>query len=290
MKRLAARDWEDLLQVCQEPLPLKLKLELTCSSVPSRSLKDFYPFQRTITLYGSCCLSWRHGMVWQNFGNIQKLQSVISRIQQLGWVTWCEHFKKKCAFIIKPLTCPVRKQPEPEEKPKQKQWQPMWLRRERFKRGKSQRLGPERSGNLISTLGGYPKAIRLFGSPDNYNSQTGELEHQRGKRHFKTVRKGKHILGIGLQVRRERLIHRLRERNKQNQATVDPNNDLPTVSFEEQSEALPPTPPTSHHHISIDSRQKVQLSQWLHNNRDDPAILVSVSGCTTLFSKLYFNF
>jgi hypothetical protein len=121
-------------------------------------------------------------------------------------------------------------------------------------------------------LGGYAKAIRLFGSPDNYNSQTGELEHRRGKRHFKTVRKGKHILGIGLQVRRERLIHRLRERNKQNQAT----NDLPTVSFEEQSDVLPPTLPTQHHHMSLNSRQKVQLSQWLDKNRDDPAIYVSV--------------
>ena len=59
----------------------------------------------------------------------------------------------------------------------------------------------------IHALGGYPKAIRLFGSPDNYNSQTGELEHQCGKCHFKTVQKGKHILGIGLQVRQECLIH-----------------------------------------------------------------------------------
>ena len=121
-------------------------------------------------------------------------------------------------------------------------------------------------------LGGYAKAIRLFGSPDNYNSQTGELEHQRGKHHFKTVRKGKHILGIGLQVRRECLIHQLRVRNKQNQAI----NDLPTVSFEEQSDVLPPTLPTQHHHISLNSRQKVQLSQWLDKNCDDPAIYVSV--------------
>jgi hypothetical protein len=127
----------------------------------------------------------------------------------------------------------------------------------------------------VHALGGYAKAIRLFGSPDNYNSQTGELEHRRGKRHFKTVRKGKHILGIGLQVRRERLIHRLRERNKLNQAVANPD-DLPTLPFEEQSDLLPPTLPTQHHHISINSRQKVHLSQWLNKNRDDPAILVSV--------------
>ena len=145
------------------------------------------------------------------------------------------------------------------------------------------------------SLGGYAKAIRLFGSPDNYNSQTvsdrscllwkshttnylqGELEHRRGKRFFKRVRKGKHVLGIGIQVRRERLIYRLQERNKQRQQAASnistTNEDLLTVSFEEQ-EHLPPTLPTEHHHISNDTRQKIQLAQWLNNYRDDPAIQV----------------
>ena len=163
------------------------------------------------------------------------------------------------------------------------------MEKEKTRNGKESASGSRKirkfSLNTYKThaLGGYAKAIRLFGSPDNYNSQSGELEHRRVKRHFKTVRKGHHVLGIGLQVRRERLIHRLRERNKQNQARVDPN-DLPTVSFEEQSDALPPTLPTQHYHISVDSRQKVQLSQWLHKNCDDPAILVSV----ITFSESYY--
>ncbi len=143
----------------------------------------------------------------------------------------------------------------------------------------------------VHALGGYAKAIRRFGSPDNYNSQTGELEHRRGKRHFKTVRKGYHVLGIGIQVRRERLIHRLRERNKLNQAVANLNN-LPTLPFEEQSDLLPPTLPTQHHHISINSRHKVQLSQWLHKNSDDPAILVSVQHYyvpPSLIFKEYFK-
>jgi hypothetical protein len=81
----------------------------------------------------------------------------------------------------------------------------------------------------VHALGSYAEAIQLYGSPDNYNSQTvcnsesktqitpynldshllqGELEHRRGKRFFQSVRKGKHaILGIGLQVRRQRLMH-----------------------------------------------------------------------------------
>lgn len=53
-------------------------------------------------------------------------------------------------------------------------------------------------------------------------------------------------------------------------------NDLPTVPFEEQ-ENLPPTLPTQHHHISIDNRQKIQVSQWLHRNQADPAVKVSHS-------------
>jgi hypothetical protein len=106
----------------------------------------------------------------------------------------------------------------------------------------------------------------------------GELEHRRGKRFFKSVRKGKHaILGIGLQVRRQRLMHQLNERQKQQAGTSDSRiidaNDLPTVPFEEQ-ETLPLTSPTQHHHISIDNRQKIQVSQWLHRNQADPAVKV----------------
>jgi len=73
-------------------------------------------------------------------------------------------------------------------------------------------------------------------------------------------------------------MHRLRERNKKQQqqlADDSHSQNLPTVSFEEH-EPLPPTLPTQHHHISIDTRQKVQLSQWLYKNRDDPALLVSI--------------
>ena len=99
------------------------------------------------------------------------------------------------------------------------------------------------------------------------------------------MRKGKHILGIGLRIRRERLIHRLRERNRRNQAVAINSDDLPTIPFEEQSDALPPTLPTQHYHISINSRQKVQLAEWLHKNRDDPAVLVSIP-CGLVFSKV----
>jgi len=99
------------------------------------------------------------------------------------------------------------------------------------------------------------------------------------------VRKGKHVLGIALRIQWEHLIHRLQECNRQNQAVAINSDDLPTIPFEEQSDVLPPTLPTQHYHISINSRQKVQLVEWLHKNHDDPAVLLSIpSGL--VFSKV----
>jgi hypothetical protein len=51
--------------------------------------------------------------------------------------------------------------------------------------------------------------------------------------------------------------------------------DIPTE--EEDSEVLGPTPPEHHHHISQDVRHKVNVLNWLANNRDDPALKVGIS-------------
>lgn len=93
------------------------------------------------------------------------------------------------------------------------------------------------------------------------------------KRFYKRVQKGQHAIGIGQQVRREQFLHRLKERN-QNQITEKDN--LPSVSFE-VIESLLPTAPTDHYHMSLDTRNKVYLRQWLKKNKSDPAIHVSMS-------------
>jgi hypothetical protein len=95
------------------------------------------------------------------------------------------------------------------------------------------------------------------------------------KRFYKRVRKGKHVIGIGMQVRRERLIHRLKERNQHMPVTDVPNSseNLPTVPLE-VTESLPPTTPSDHYQISSDTRHKLQLLRWLKANESDPALLV----------------
>jgi hypothetical protein len=96
------------------------------------------------------------------------------------------------------------------------------------------------------------------------------------KRFYKRVRKGKHVIGIGLKVRRERLIHRLKERNQHRDIPVtDVIENLPTVPLE-VTEFLSPTMPSDHYQISSDTRQKVQLLQWLKTNETDPALLVCI--------------
>jgi len=84
------------------------------------------------------------------------------------------------------------------------------------------------------------------------------------------VHKGKYVSGIGLQVRRERLIHKIQARNKQMaEATIS------SVTAE-IPEDLPPTAPEQHYHISTDTRGKVRLSQWIDKNTSDPALLVCI--------------
>ena len=97
------------------------------------------------------------------------------------------------------------------------------------------------------------------------------------KRFYKRVRKGKHEIGIGQQVRRERLIHRLKERNQQMPETDQFQvENLPTVPLE-VTESLPPTMPSDHFQISSDTRQKVHLLQWLKTNENDPALRVRIT-------------
>jgi len=45
-------------------------------------------------------------------------------------------------------------------------------------------------------------------------------------------------------------------------------------NFSEDDEELPSMQPQEHHHISPSVRHKIQLSSWLGENQDDPALKV----------------
>ena len=67
-----------------------------------------------------------------------------------------------------------------------------------------------------------------------------------------------------------------------------PVTDVPNASENrltvplEVTESLPPTMPSNHYQISLDTCHKVQLLQWLKTNESDPALWVYII--------LFFNY
>ena len=94
--------------------------------------------------------------------------------------------------------------------------------------------------------------------------------------------------GISVHQRRERILHKislrsgetgnhwekLREGNRKSLA--------PTIPFEE-AEDLPFTDPQVHHHMSSDTRHKIDVVRWVGENEDDPAMTVSAVSTKLLF-------
>ncbi|TFY53971.1 hypothetical protein EVG20_g9898 [Dentipellis fragilis] len=133
----------------------------------------------------------------------------------------------------------------------------------------------------MHSLADYPGAIRRLGTLDNYNTQTGELEHRRVKRFYSRTNKIKFTLGITKQQQRERILHRMREQDphiqqlknqKGNRKTTQPENQdsLPSVGFEAE-DPLAYTSPKDHYHMSTTTRHQLSLTRWLRLHAADPA-------------------
>lgn len=155
----------------------------------------------------------------------------------------------------------------------------------------------------IHSLGDYAKAICMFGTTDSYNTQVvsksflfqasltgenkqGELEHRRVKRFYPRTQKGKFTLGITKQQRREQHLRKLKELSpnlRMNDSKKKSPPLDPRLSFEDHDPLLP-TLPSQHYQMSSEQRHKLNLSQWLHENRDDPALKVSRPICIYLMS------
>lgn len=102
----------------------------------------------------------------------------------------------------------------------------------------------------------------------------GESEHKRSKQFYPRVRKGDHIRGIARHVYRERTLLQAQQALKKR--VLDENGYTLNIPLGEE-EVLGPTPPEDHHHISNDVRHKVNILNWLADNKNDPALTVSAS-------------
>lgn len=66
------------------------------------------------------------------------------------------------------------------------------------------------------------------------------------------------------------------ERNRCDEGSQDANRDIVTLDIPlSEEETLGPTLPEHHHHISKDTRHKVNVHKWLVDNQKDPALNVS---------------
>ncbi|KAF9521934.1 hypothetical protein CPB83DRAFT_872126 [Crepidotus variabilis] len=125
------------------------------------------------------------------------------------------------------------------------------------------------SSNLPKSTAKKPKKLNT--KVYNYNSQTGELEHRRGKQFYPRVRKGFHASGIAKETRRERLLHNI----KQRRASIGCNSaqtNVKSTGRRGRREKLAPTSPTAQHQISRETAHKISIADLLDENEGDPAL------------------
>ncbi|THG92753.1 hypothetical protein EW026_g8258 [Hermanssonia centrifuga] len=156
-------------------------------------------------------------------------------------------------------------------------------------------------------LGHYVDIIRKLGTTDNYSTQVGECEHKRVKKFYGRTNKHQHEGQIAAKQRREELLEKIKDQDEeakkarliaQNKLSKtlqesETNSDLQMMSHsdrlepkkwgrpqkeyfgltEKQQDPLPQTSYSAHHHISKSRRYHTDVTTWLAKNRDDPGLV-----------------
>ncbi|KAI9057374.1 hypothetical protein FKP32DRAFT_1551893, partial [Trametes sanguinea] len=143
-------------------------------------------------------------------------------------------------------------------------------------------------------LADYPRCIRRWGTTDNYTTQTSELEHRRVKRFYARTNKNTDFAWqIARHQRREAILNRISRHTLHRQARTaqkpsgsrgqrqrrGPNAlaQVPCAPLQplhlrfEQSEPLPACSPKDHTQISEEQANPVNIHQYVAENDDDPA-------------------
>ncbi|KAI0309441.1 hypothetical protein OF83DRAFT_65518 [Amylostereum chailletii] len=122
------------------------------------------------------------------------------------------------------------------------------------------------------SLGHYPTSVPWFGTSDNGSTQTSELQHRRATRHFVRTNKNDLLRQMAKQDARERLLLRVGKRITQHiKRKVGPNKHK-SHGARRLSDRLPPTDPALHYHISKTATSRFHMGTWLSENEGDPAL------------------
>nr|GAT54655.1 predicted protein [Mycena chlorophos] len=145
------------------------------------------------------------------------------------------------------------------------------------------------NGNTVKThfLGDYVPTIPLIGTSDSWSTATGELEHKRSKAFYSRTSKNQATTQISNLERREAVLAKIGDRvraaaqaedagpavgekRKRPAARGGPSKQGATLSFA-QTEALPYTAPEEHVHVSFSRNVHVPLDVWIRQHIGDPA-------------------
>ncbi|KAI0363871.1 hypothetical protein BV20DRAFT_957443 [Pilatotrama ljubarskyi] len=132
-------------------------------------------------------------------------------------------------------------------------------------------------------LGDYTSSIRQTGTIEGTSTQTGELEHRRCKHFYvRTNKNATFVSQIAKHQRRERFVNDIHQRApgaKEPGARKHSARRLftrrtagPLQLGPDDFEPLGPVSPRDHHRISDDQRHHVDITGFVLENKDDPAV------------------
>ncbi|KAH9923724.1 uncharacterized protein BXZ73DRAFT_103768 [Epithele typhae] len=125
----------------------------------------------------------------------------------------------------------------------------------------------------------YPRSIRQFGTTDNTTTQPGEQEHHHVKEFYDQTNKTLSFVGqIARRQGHQVLLHEisshadvpqppLRKKRKLNPEELSADLRIPG----DTKESLSSTSPKDHHHVSFEQREHVNIKTFVHKNKDDIA-------------------
>ncbi|KZT30276.1 hypothetical protein NEOLEDRAFT_1153539 [Neolentinus lepideus HHB14362 ss-1] len=246
MKKLAARDFEDLLQ-CSLPVFEGLLAE---------------PYDKHVQELLFALAEWHAGAKLR-IHTEQTLEDLQSATTHLG--ARLRHFVK--------YTCPSF---DTKELPREEAAR---VRRQQKRQANTNMVGNRTPGGRkrklfnLSTykchaLGDYPRQIRVFRTSDSYSTQTGEMEHKSVKSWYARTNKNNATRQITLLQRHK-------------QAMIQHSKDVPSHGKPPRrrggvavdgADPLPYTPPDVHHHISHSRNSPLYVLHWLSSNAEDPAL------------------
>ncbi|KAH9954823.1 hypothetical protein BGW80DRAFT_390490, partial [Lactifluus volemus] len=220
MKKLAARDFEDLLQ-CAIPV-----FEGILPSPHSALVSDLLFVLATWHAYAKLRLHTEH-----------TLEMFEEATSTLGKVV--RHFRKTSREAFNTYELPR------EEAARGRRKAAMAAVSDRSRRATDKK---KRYLNLSTykfhRLGDYVEAIRQFGTTDNFTTQVGELEHRRVKRFYARTNKNKNFTQqVAQHQRRERIL-------KNMQAHMGSSTHHAMAATDEDDEIFAYALPTDHYHIS----------------------------------------